>query len=272
MSESPGNPMDRKSEGGYERKRPARPKSNKRRIPSPPIIKDKVEVERIRGGSSRPTTGSSRPDQIDTNVDVSEVAFSNVGGDTSAKLRKRLSQAAVAFENNRFSTALNLLRSIDKLAPATTEVIELRGLTHYRLGNWNAAIKDLEWFSDRTQSAEQLPTLADCHRAKRNWSRVEELWYQLGKASPGSELVEEGRIVYAGALADQGHMPEAIRTLETAPRAPKRPRVQHLRRWYALADLYERAGDNGKARRLFNELHALSPDFGDAKARANSLR
>ena len=62
--------------------------------------------------------------------------------------------------------------------------------------------------------------------AKR-WRKVEELWHELASVSPTAELVAEGRIVYAGALADQGRLPEALALLrkraehgEVAPRAP----------------------------------------------------
>ena len=58
----------------------------------------------------------------------------------------------------------------------------------------------------------------------------------------------EGRIVYAGALADQGRMDEALATAAQAGRrAVKNPSDHHLRLWYALADLEERAGEPRRA-------------------------
>jgi tetratricopeptide (TPR) repeat protein len=114
--------------------------------------------------------------------------------------------------------------------------------------------------------------LADCYRARREYSKVEELWRALGEASPTAELVEEGRIVYAGALADQGKLREAIRALEAAPKAPRKPKLHHLRRWYALADLYERGGDLKRAKRLFSEIDGLEPGFGDVRLRMSQLR
>jgi lipopolysaccharide biosynthesis regulator YciM len=48
---------------------------------------------------------------------------------------------------------------------------------------------------------------------------------------------------------------------------PKRPQEHHLRRAYALADLYERAGDVARARELFSRLVAVDPDFADARSR-----
>jgi hypothetical protein len=100
---------------------------------------------------------------------------------------------------------------------------------------------------------------------------VDELWDELRQASPSGALVTEGRIVTAGSLADRGDLPGAIRLLEHGWQYPKRPQVHHLRRAYALADLYERAGDISRARELFGRLSAADPAFADVAARARAL-
>ena len=48
--------------------------------------------------------------------------------------------------------------------------------------------------------------------------------------------------------------------------------LHHLRMSYALADLYERAGDLPKARDLFGRVAATDPDFVDIQARLRALR
>ncbi len=207
-----------------------------------------------------------------SSIDVSGVEFVDVAPETAQKLQRRLIEAAGAFEAERFADAHRLLTSIESLAPGVPEVLELRGLTSYRQGRWKEAIRDLEAFEAAVGTVEQHPVLADSARALGRWRDVEDLWRELGEASPGPELVEEGRIVFSGALADQGRLTDAIRVLEKAPRAPKKPKLHHLRRWYALADLYERAGELPRARRLFSEIATLDPDFGDAAERARSLR
>ena len=142
----------------------------------------------------------------------------------------------------------------------------------YRLGRWKEAANQLEAFVDLTNgSTEQHPVLADCHRALRHYDKVDELWEELREASPGAEIVAEGRIVAAGALADQGRLADAIRLLTKAVKLPKRPREHHLRQAYALADLYERAGDLPQARALFRAIEQASPGFLDAAERAAGL-
>ncbi|MEM7341842.1 MAG: hypothetical protein AAF467_24560 [Actinomycetota bacterium] len=186
-------------------------------------------------------------------------------------MRNRLGEAAVAFENERFSEADQLLQSIQRLAPGIAEVHELHGLTYYRLGRWQKAYDELVRFAEMTGSVEQNPVMADCMRALRRWNQAEELWDELGAASPSAELVEEGRIVQAGSLADRGRLDDAIRLLDRAPKAPKRPAAHHLRRWYMLADLYERSGDVPHARRMFGAIVEADADFGDSAERLAAL-
>lgn len=204
-------------------------------------------------------------------VDVAHVAFDGVPDETAAKLQRRLGEAAGAFQAERFADAERLLASIERLAPGQAEVHELRGLTHYRLGRWNRALADLEAFAAMTGSTEQNPVMADCYRALGRWQDAEEAWRELRDASPAADVVEEGRIVQAGGLADRGRMAEAIRLLERAPAPGGEPQVHHLRRWYTLADLYERAGEVSRARRIFTEIASAQPDFGDAAERAAAV-
>jgi tetratricopeptide (TPR) repeat protein len=245
------------------------------------VIRDEVRIERVaddddaaaaargrRGDRRRAASGRKRSRR---EVDVSGVDFSAVAPSTASKLQKRLAQAALAFEAERFTEVDKLLASIDRLAPGVPEVHELWGLTCYRLGHWKRAITQLEHFAQLTDSVEQHPVRADCHRALRQWSRAEELWEELRAASPSAELVEEGRIIHAGTLADRGRLLEAIRVLERAPKPSRRPGLHHLRRWYALADLYERSGDLARSRRVFGDILDAEPGFGDVAERLANL-
>jgi tetratricopeptide (TPR) repeat protein len=96
-------------------------------------------------------------------------------------------------------------------------------------------------------------------------------WDELRQASPSAEVVAEGRIVMAGALADQGQLRSAISMLEKS-RAIRKPREHHLRQWYALADLYERAGDIPRARDTFARIAAIDPDAFDTRQRLRAVR
>jgi tetratricopeptide (TPR) repeat protein len=233
-------------------------------------------VVRVRDDAGAATTGAGgrgRPPDVVVDAGVADFAR-YVPAATAAKLERRFAEAAAAYMADRFADARRLLRSIDQLASGVAEVHELLGLCAYRLGRWREAIGHLEQFVTLSggDSVEQHPVLADCHRALRQHQRVEELWHELGEASPSAELLEEGRIVLAGSLTDRDRLADAIRVLERAPDPGRgRPQVHHLRRWYVLADLYERSGDLPKARRLFERIVAAEPRFADAAERRAGL-
>ena len=204
-------------------------------------------------------------------VIAAEVA-SVVEPSMAAKVERRLVQAADAFERDHLPDALRILRPLSREAPAVPAVRELAGLALYGTGQWAAAAKELEAFRTLTSSVEQHPVLADCYRALKRYRKVTDLWDELREASTGAALVTEGRIVAAGALADQGDVRGAIRLLERGPVRPRgRTATHHARLWYALADLYERAGDAPKARELFARVVEAEPDLADAAERLAAL-
>lgn len=184
----------------------------------------------------------------------------------------RISAAADAYAGERYEEARRILSPIVREVPDYIESRELFGLTLYRLGRWKQAVTQLEAFVRLSgHSTEQHPVLADCYRALGKYAEVDRLWRELREASPSPELVNEGRIVAAGALADQGRLNDAIRLLSSGFRFPRKPREYHLRRAYALADLYERSGDVLQARNLFGRVAHFDDGSLDADERLHML-
>lgn len=192
-----------------------------------------------------------------------------VGARRAERIEEMLSEATTAYAAERYLDARRVLSTVVAEVPDLPEARELYGLTLYRLGRWRDAARELDAFVELTGgSTEQHPVLADCRRALGQYAKVQELWEELRAASPSGPLVAEGRIVAAGALADQGDLAAAIALLGKSFRLPKRPMEHHLRRAYALGDLYERSGDLPQARMLFGRISAVDPDYLDAADRA----
>ena len=196
---------------------------------------------------------------------------STVDRDQSGRVARRLSEAVEAYERDRYEDALRTLRPIAKLAPTSPTVRELLGLTLYRLGKWRPAIRELEAFHALTGSVDQHPVLMDSHRATARWRALDEVWEQLRQASPPPEVLNEGRIVMAAALADRGDLAGAIELLARVPTKERPPPLHHLRVWYALADLYERAGDLPRARALFRRVLDQDAALFDTRQRLSAL-
>jgi tetratricopeptide (TPR) repeat protein len=81
----------------------------------------------------------------------------------------------------------------------------------------------------------------------------------------------DGRMVMAGALADRGKLEEAIALLEQGMGRSRKAQPYHLKQWYALADLYERAGDVPRARALFLRVRQVDPTFADVGQRLRTI-
>jgi tetratricopeptide (TPR) repeat protein len=197
--------------------------------------------------------------------------LARLAGRNAARAQAQLARAAEAYTEDRERDALRLLRPLRDAYPEAGAVRELLGLCHYRLGQYAAAARELDAFVEITDSVEQHPVLMDCMRALGRYRRVDELWEELAEASPSSGLVTEGRIVLAGSRADRGHVRDAIALLERRATDVKRVRDHHLRLWYVLADLYERAGEVARARDLFTRIRRHDPAFADVAERCAAL-
>ncbi len=229
------------------------------------------------GGTPGTATGSQRSrgsGGTDLPPEVVHQLSSAVGSDRGAKLGDRLAAAARAYERDRYLDALRISRVLVDEVPESAAARELHGLVCYRLGRWRDAIRHLTAASDlEGDDPSQLPVLMDCHRALGHHRRVRELWDQLREASPGADVLVEGRLVFAADLAEQDKLAEAIELLlgAGAARDLRRPGDRHVRQWYLLADLCERAGDIPRARELFARVVVADPEMADAVSRLAAL-
>ena len=204
---------------------------------------------------------------------VSELTIA-VGRERARGLAEKMGHAARAYSGDRYLEAFRITRSLVGRAPGSAAVLELHGLTCYRLGRWREAVTHLE--AARNLAAEdpsQLPVIMDCRRALGQHRRVEQLWEELRSCSPPSDVLCEGRLVLAAQRADRGDLDSAIALLASARagRNLRRPAARHLRQWYVFADLYERAGDLSHARELFSRVARADPELADVQQRLADL-
>ena len=194
-------------------------------------------------------------------------------GRRAEALNDRLTRATAAYSRDRYPEARAILRGLARDLPGVAAVRELYGLVLYRMGSWAAAVKELNEATALVDSPDQLPVLADCYRALKRYRKVAETFEKLRQEGVSADLLAEGRIVMAGALGDQGKLTEAIDLLRgAAGRELKNPRLDHLRQWYVMADLYERAGEVPEARRWFLAVARHDSEYADVEDRLRSLR
>ncbi|MHB1930910.1 MAG: tetratricopeptide repeat protein [Acidimicrobiales bacterium] len=224
------------------------------------------------GAPARRGTSEDRGHRYNVPQPVVAELTAAVGAQRGGHLAGRLAEASRAYQHERYQEARRLLRPLAGEAPDSPAVRELNGLTLYRMGQWQPAAKELETYRVLTGSYDQHPVLADCYRALRRYREAEALWDELRTASPDADLVAEGRIVAAGCRADRGDVSGALALLEKSNRKVDHPRDRHLRQWYVLADLYERAGELPRARELFRRVATLDPEAFDVRQRLRGLR
>lgn len=209
-----------------------------------------------------------RPLEDDVIADIERA----VGPRKAVRLVKLLAEAGTALEADRLDDARRSVTPVVREAADVPAGRELAGQILYRIGQWRRAAAELEAFRTlRPDDVTCHPVLADCYRALGRHHEVEQLWRELKEASPAPDVMTEGRIVMAGSLADRGQLDTAIDLLSRQSAAPRRVRDHHLRQWYALADLYDRAGAVVEARRWFGQVAAVDPAFVDVAERLAAL-
>ena len=237
-----------------------------------------------RRSSSGPRTSSKRSPRFEDDDDrAMTISIKNVEAGDANKIKEqlgatadraieRLARSLHAFEAHRYSEARKLIMPLLSKVIGIAVVHEVAGLSMYRLGRWQDAADQLE-IARGLKPAEVVnhPVLADCYRALRRYEKVTELWESMKLMSPQPGLLAEGRIVAAGALADQGELQAAVRMMTHGTSDPHKVQEYHLREWYVLADLYDRAGDVASARRLFVKIQSSEPKFADVADRLNTL-
>jgi tetratricopeptide (TPR) repeat protein len=184
-----------------------------------------------------------------------------------------LTRAAEAYDRKRYEEALRLGRMVADAVPGVGPVRELTGLAAYRAERWSMAKIHLRAHFAITGDPEHLALVMDCERAGHRYRAVEKTFGELEASEPSAEVLVEGRIVMAGAWADQQRYEDAIALLTKAgaTKQLRNPSFRHVRLWYALADVYDRAGDAVSARELFARVVLAEPDAYDARSRLDEL-
>ncbi len=229
----------------------------------------------------------ARPSKAPPSTPVKAKVKYALPGDIAADVRKAfigtsymrekmvitLTRAAEAYDRKRYEEALRLGRIVSDAVPGVAPVRELTGLAAYRADRWSMAKIHLRAHFTITDDPEHLPLVMDCDRANRRYRAVEKTFAELEEGEPTAEVLAEGRIVMASAWADQRMYKEAIELLTKAgaTKQLRNPSYRHVRLWYALGDVFDRAGDTASAREMFARVVIAEPDAYDAQSRLADL-
>jgi len=171
-----------------------------------------------------------------------------------------LATAMESFAEERYPAAVSELRKAKQLSPRSATIRELLGLSAYRSGNWDEALRELRTFRRLTGDLIHYPVEMDCLRALERADDVVKAWDRLQDYDISPTINHEARVVYASFLLDQDRPRDAWPVIKPG-RLVASPTEGELRRWFVAARVALEAGDKDAARRLVAALEEQEPDF-----------
>lgn len=171
-----------------------------------------------------------------------------------------LASALESFVDERYPAALNELRKAKKLAPRSATIRELLGLSAYRTGEWEEALRELRTYRRITGDLIHSPVEMDCLRALGRKGDVTKTWNLIAGHDVSPTITHEASVVYASFLLDEGKPREAWEVIKPG-RLVASPSPGEIRRWFVAARVAHEAGDTDAARRLLAALDEQEPDF-----------
>lgn len=173
---------------------------------------------------------------------------------------KLLTDAALLFADGRYTQALPKLREAKKLSSRTATIRELLGLTAYRTGNWEEALRELRTFRRLAGDTTHMAVEMDCLRALDRPDDVEKTWTLFHVLGGGPAAEKELAVVYGSFLLDQGRAKDAWRVTHPK-RLEKDAREHDLRKWYVAAKAAVVLGDSDTAEQLANAIEEREVSF-----------
>ncbi len=172
----------------------------------------------------------------------------------------RLSKGMDHFADERYAAAAGELRKAKELSPRSSTIRELLGLSAYRSGQWEEALRELRTFRRITGDLIHMPVEMDCLRAVGRKADVAKTWERIQEYDVSATINNEARVVYASFLLDEGRPRDAWVIIKPG-RLIASPSPGELRRWYVAARVAVEAGDKDAARKLIAALDQHEPDF-----------
>lgn len=171
-----------------------------------------------------------------------------------------LSKAMELFADERYPAAAAELRKAKELSPRSSTIREMLGLSAYRSGNWDEALRELRTFRRLTGDLIHYPVEMDSLRGLGRDDDVIKAWESLQGYDISATINHEARVVYASFLLDQGRARDAWPVIKPS-RLVASPTQGELRRWFVAARVALEAGDKEAARRLVAALDEQELDF-----------
>ena len=171
-----------------------------------------------------------------------------------------LSEAASDFADEQFKSAHRKLLKAKNLSSRASAIRELLGLTCYRLGNWDEALRELRAFRRFTGDTSHMPIEMDSLRGLKRHADVDKTWHLFMELGGSPPTDAEARVVYGSFLIDQDRAREAWNITKPA-RTAKDSKPNERRRWFVAAKAALVLGDPDTALKLVSSVRDGDPDM-----------
>ncbi len=180
--------------------------------------------------------------------------------DRVAATLEALGAASEALGDGKYQAAVRYGNRAKALSPQDATIRETIGIAAYRLGDWKTALAELRAYRRIAGETTHLPIEMDVLRAQGRPKDVESAWKELQKRRGHGLVMNEGKIVYASFLLDEGRASEAWAIVDPG-RLEQNPNEGHLRLYYVAARTAAALGDQDKARMLSDAIILADPSF-----------
>ena len=171
-----------------------------------------------------------------------------------------LASGAHAFAAGKYRQASPMLKEAKNLSPRTATIRELLGLTLYRLGDWEDALREMRTYRRLEGDTSHMAVEVDCLRALERPADVHKTWklYRSLGGRPNADA--EMRVVYGAFLLDEGQPRDAWAIVKPG-RLVKDAEEWILRQWFVAARVAIELGDGATARQLVKAIEARDAGF-----------
>jgi tetratricopeptide (TPR) repeat protein len=180
--------------------------------------------------------------------------------DRVAPTLEALGAASEALADGKYHAAVKHGNRAKALSPQDATTRETIGLAAYRMGDWQTALSELRAFRRMQGETTHLPVEMDVLRAQGRAKDVEAAWAELQKRGGHGLVMNEGKVVYASFLLDEGRADEAWEVARPS-RIEQAPNEAHLRLYFVAARVAAARGDRASARRYADVIVTNDPSF-----------